>query len=86
MIPDFQTLMLPLLKLLSDGKEYKMRTVEEILAEQFSLTKEELVELLPSGTDYIFKNRIGWAKTYMKKAGLINSYKRGCITISEKGK
>ena len=86
MIPDFQTLMLPLLKLISDGKEYKMRTVEEILAEQFSLTKEELVELLPSGTDYIFKNRIGWAKTYMKKAGLINSYKRGCITISEKGK
>ncbi len=86
MIPDFQTIMLPLLKLISDGKEYKMRTVEEILAEQFSLTKEELVELLPSGTDYIFKNRIGWAKTYMKKAGLIDSYKRGCITISEKGK
>jgi restriction system protein len=86
MIPDFQTLMLPLLKLISDGKEYKMRTVEEMLAEQFNLTKEELVELLPSGTDYIFKNRIGWSKTYLKKAGLIDSYKRGCITISEKGK
>ncbi len=86
MIPDFQSLMLPLLKLISDGKEYKMRSLEEILADQFSLTKEELVELLPSGTDYIFKNRIGWAKTYMKKAGLIDSYKRGCITISKKGK
>lgn len=86
MIPDFQMLMLPLLKLISDGKEYRMYTVEEILAEQFGLTKEELTELLPSGTDYIFKNRVGWAKTYMKKAGFINSFTRGCITISERGK
>lgn len=86
MIPDFQTLMLPLLMLISDGKEYKMRTVEELLAEKFGISNEELSELLPSGTDFIFKNRVGWAKTYMKKAGLINSYKRGHITISEKGK
>jgi restriction system protein len=86
MIPDFQTLMLPLLNFISDGNEYRMRVVEENLAGQFNLTTEELSELLPSGTDYIFKNRVGWAKTYMKKAGLINSYKRGCITISERGK
>lgn len=86
MIPDFQTLMLPLMKIISDGNEYRMRSIEEILAKEFDLTKEELSELLPSGTDYIFKNRVGWAKTYMKKAGLINSFKRGYITISERGK
>lgn len=86
MIPDFQTLMLPLLTVISDGKEYSMRLLEDILAEQFNITKEERSELLPSGTDYIFKNRVGWAKTYMKKAGLINSFKRSCITISERGK
>ena len=86
MIPDFQTLMLPLLTIISDGKEYKMRTVEEILATQFDLTKEELTELLPSGAAYIFQNRVAWAKTYMKKAGLIDSFKRSHITISERGK
>ncbi len=85
MIPDFQTLMLPLLTVISDGKEYSMRLIEDILAEQFNITKEERSELLPSGTDNIFKNRVGWAKTYMKKAGLINSFKRSCITISERG-
>ena len=85
MIPDFQTLMLPLLTVISDGKEYSMRQIEDILAEQFGVTKEERSILLPSGTDFIFKNRVGWAKTYMKKAGLIDSFKRGHITISEKG-
>lgn len=85
MIPDFQTLMLPLLKVISDGKEYTMRLIEDILAEQFNITKEERSELLPSGTDNIFKNRVGWSKTYMKKAGLINSFKRSCVTISERG-
>jgi restriction system protein len=86
MIPDFQTLMLPLLTVISDGKEYSMRLIEDILGEQFNVTKEERSELLPSGTDFIFKNRVGWAKTYMKKAGLISSFKRGCITISDRGK
>ena len=67
MIPDFQTLMLPLLTVISDRKEYSMRLIEDIPGEQFKVTKEDRSELLPSGTDYIFKNRIGWTKTYMKK-------------------
>jgi restriction system protein len=86
MIPDFETIMLPFLKTISDGKEHYMRNVEESLAIHFTLTKDELMELQPSGIDYIFKNRVGWARTYMKKAGLIDSPKRSYIILTQRGK
>lgn len=86
MIPDFQSLMLPLLKLISDGKEYKYRFVIESLALEFKLTDEERKELLASGTQAIFDNRVGWAKTYLKKAGLLESPKRGTFVITDLGK
>lgn len=86
MIPDYQTLMLPLLKLLSDGKEYKLNDLVEVLSKQFNLTEEERSELLPSGQTFLFGNRVGWARTYLKKAGLIDSPKRGLITITKRGK
>jgi restriction system protein len=86
MIPDYQTLMLPLLKFLSDGKEHNINEAVEFLGNEFQLTESEKNELLPSGQAYLFSNRVGWARTYLKKAGLVDSRKRGLINITEKGK
>lgn len=86
MIPDYQTLMLPLLKLTSDGNEYKLNDAVETLSKQFHLTEEERNELLPSGQTFVFGNRVGWARTYLKKAGLLDSPKRGIISITQRGK
>jgi len=84
-IPDFQTVFLPLLKQISDGKEYRYRDLIEILAEHFKLSDDERNEPLPSGNQAIFDNRVGWAKTYLKKAGLLDSPKRAVITITQRG-
>ena len=86
MIPDYQSLMLPLLKLIADGKEYNVNNLIETLAMQFNLTNDERSELLPSGQSFIFGNRVGWARTYLKKAGLLDSAKRGTIFITGRGK
>ncbi|WP_373697480.1 MULTISPECIES: restriction endonuclease [Bacteroidales] len=86
MIPDFQTLMLPFLKCVSDGKEYKVRDVLERLATEFAVTNEERKELLSSGTQAIFDNRVGWAKTYLKKAGLLDSPRRAIVVITDLGR
>lgn len=84
-IPDYQSLMLPLLKFLSDEQEHKTREAVVKLSDDFELSKEERKELLPSGQQPIIDNRIGWARTYMLKAGLLSSPKRGYIKISSKG-
>lgn len=84
-IPDYQSLMLPLLSLISDGKEWSFRNVVEELAQSYKLSEQERKELLPSGQQPIFDNRVGWARTYMKKAGLIESPKRGLLKISDRG-
>ncbi len=85
-IPDFQSIMLPLLKILADGKVYKYREILEALVREFQVTEAEKKEMLPSGQQEIFANRVGWAKTYLKKAGLIDSPQRATFVISEKGK
>ena len=84
-IPDFQSLMLPLLKVVADGREYRLRDVVELLAEEFHLTDEERQQLLPSGRYPTFDNRIAWAKTYLKKAGLIDQPRRAYFQITERG-
>lgn len=84
-IPDYQTCMLPFLRYLSDGTEHTLRDAEDSLAEHFKLTPAERAELLPSGQQGIFKNRIGWARTYLKKAALLESPKRGVFKITERG-
>ncbi len=66
-IPDYQSIMLPLLKYAADGKDHPIREAIEALAEQFNLTEQEKRELLPSGQQAIFDNRVAWARTYMKK-------------------
>lgn len=85
-IPDFQTIMLPLLEFLRDGKEHTLREAIEALAVRFKLTDEERRELLPSGLQPTFDNRVGWSRTYMKKAGLLESKSRGHIQITERGR
>lgn len=85
MIPDYQSIMLPLLEFISDGREYKMRNVTDELAIKFGVTEEEQKELLPSGVAPVFYNRTAWAKTYLKKAGLIDSPKQGIVSISKRG-
>jgi restriction system protein len=85
-IPDYQALMLPLLKRLADGKEHKLSKLVEELGAEFGLTEEELSERLPSGTQKVFTNRVGWARTYLKKAGLLDFPKRGFQQITERGR
>jgi|SRR3990172_8698881 len=84
-IPDYQTLMLPVLQISADGKEHHIRDAINNLAEQYGLTEDERKELLPSGVDRIFDNRIGWARTYLKKARLLDYPKRGYFQITERG-
>jgi restriction system protein len=85
-IPDFQTLMRPLLELSSDGKDHNLREAREALASKFGLTDAELKTLLPSGRQPIFMNRVAWAKTYLQRAGLLDSPQRGHLRISNRGK
>ena len=85
-IPDFQTIMLPLLTLSSDGEVYYIHDAVNQLADQFELTEEERTKLLPSGQQPIFYNRVGWARTYLKKAGLLEDPKRGYFQITGRGR
>ena len=85
MIPDYQSLMLPLLRLVSDRQEHKYRDIIENLATAYQVTEEERKELLASGNQAVFDNRVGWAKTYLKKAGLLESPKRAIFVITQVG-
>lgn len=84
-IPDYQTLMLPVLRTVADGQEHRFRNVVETLANEYQLTDEERNALLPSGTAPLFDNRVGWARTYLKQAGVVESRKRGYFNITERG-
>lgn len=83
-IPDYQSLMLPVLSASSDG-EIRVGDLVERLAEKLALTPEERAELLPSGKQTIFSNRVHWAKTYLSKAGLLESTRRGHFKITPRG-
>lgn len=84
-IPDYQSLMLPLLELMADGQERSLRDAIKSVADRLSLTEDERRELLPSGRQAVFTNRVSWANHFMKMAGLIESTKRGYIKITEEG-
>jgi restriction system protein len=84
-IPDFQKIMLPLMKFTADNKEHSLRETIEYLATTFNLTPDERQELLPSGTQAIFDNRVSWAKTHMLKAGLLESPRRSIFKITRRG-
>lgn len=86
-VPDYQSLMLPLLRYAAQ-KEKEITTSEavEALARELNLTEEDLKETLPSGTQSTLVNRVGWAATYMKKAGLLMATRRGYYRITDRGK
>lgn len=85
-IPDFQSLMFPMLNHISDGVEHTTIEVYDSIANQLNLTEEELNEYLPSGNQKIFYNRLFWAKAHLKMAGLIENTKRGHFKITDLGK
>jgi restriction system protein len=85
-IPDYQVLMLPLLEVLADGHERSMRELVEVLVGKMGLTDAEREQRLPSGQSSVFRNRVGWAKTYLKNAGLIDNPSRGRVRISAVGR
>jgi restriction system protein len=84
-IPDYQTVMLPLLQQARDGNEYSLGQLIDALADAFSLTEAERQELLPSGAQPVFNNRVSWARTYLTKAGLLVSPRRGFHRITDRG-
>ncbi|MGR8933268.1 MAG: restriction endonuclease [Gammaproteobacteria bacterium] len=84
-IPDFQTIMRPLLEHLADGSVKSNSETIDALSKYFQLTDKELAELLPSGQQAVFVNRIAWAKAHLKKAGLLESPSRGRYKITSRG-
>ena len=82
-VPGFQEFMFPILKLLSDDKTYYKRDIFKYIANEFNLTKEQIEEKLPSQTEPTYINRIGWAITYLKKAGLLSSPTRAHYKIKK---
>ena len=83
-IPDYETIMLPLLKYVGDGNEHSVREAVIYISDHFSLTEEEKNETLASGQKYVY-NRVGWARTYMLKAGLLEKTTRGVFRITDVG-
>lgn len=85
-IPDYQTVMRPVLAWLADGEVRRTREVREAMVEAFDLTPEERAEMLPSGRQRVIDNRVGWAITYLAQAGLIHRPSRGRAQISDRGR
>lgn len=85
-IPDFQTIMAPLLRHLDDGRERGNQETLDELARHFGVTEEERTTLLPSGRAPLFMNRVAWAKTHLKAAGLIESPRRALYRITPRGR
>ncbi len=85
MIPDFQKIMLPVLELLKDKHEHTLKELISRISINFDLSDDEKKELLPSGGQTIISNRVGWARTYLKKAGLLASPKRATFVITDAG-
>ena len=84
-IPDYQTIMLPLLQYASDGEEHASRDPVKQLAVHFGLSKAELREVVPSGTRPMVADRVAWALSYLRQAGVLQSSRRGFFRISERG-
>ncbi len=85
-IPDYQSIMLPLLSVLKDGQEHVNDEYVERLAEYFHISADERREMLPSGRQPVFVNRVGWATTYLSKAGLVERTARKRVRITARGR
>jgi len=84
-IPDYQSIMLPLLRCLNDAQEHRMSDLVEAITNVFKLTREERETMLASGNSTVVYSRVIWAKTYLKQAGLVESPKRGVYRLSSAG-
>lgn len=85
-IPDFQSLMRPVLASLADGEIRRSRDVKDSMADEFRLTDEERAHMLPSGRARTMDNRVGWALTYLRQAGLVDAPSRGRVRINTVGR
>ncbi len=85
MIPDYQALMRPVLEAAEAG-EVRVGAVIEMIGDRLGLTADELAEMLPSGRQAIFANRVHWAKSYLKQAGLLEYTRRGHFRITDRGR
>lgn len=85
-VPDFQSLMLPLLRIAGDGKEHSLAEARNVLAAEFKLSDADREEPLPSGRQSKFSNRVAWAKSYLQQAGLLTSPRRGHFQITARGR
>jgi len=84
-IPDFQSIMLPFLQNLNDGNKQSLNQVMENLTNHFKLTLEDLALKVPSGKMGLFRNRVGWSRSYLKNAGLVQYPERGVYQITQVG-
>jgi len=84
-VPDFQSIMLPLLKFASDKRDHHIKEARDYLASYFDISDDDRRKLLPSGKQTAFQNRVGWARTYLKQAGLLEDVGRGIFKITERG-
>ena len=84
-IPDFQSIMLPLLRLTEDKQEHSFREAVEHISREFDITEEEKKVLQPSGKQAIIENRVSWARIYLIKAGLLESSRRSFFRITDRG-
>lgn len=85
-VPDFQSLMLPVLWALASGKSTSLRVVRQRVANALGLTDEDLREMLPSGRQSAFANRVSWAMRYLLRATLVERVRRGYYRVSDDGK
>ena len=85
-IPDFQSIMRPLLEAHLDGREHVNRDLVVQLANHFGLSEDERREMLPSGGARLFDNRVGWAKSHITQAGLLEAPRRTISKITERGR
>jgi restriction system protein len=85
-VPDFQSFFKPLLELASDGEEHSVREAREVIAKNMNLSEADLSELLPSGTQTKFDNRVAWAKSYFVQAKVLESTRRAYFRITDRGR
>src|SRR5438045_5256673 len=85
-VPDFQSIMLPLLQYAADGREHSIYEAVDYLAKVFALSEQDRNELYPSGKQRpIFADRVAWARTYLKQAGLVQDTRRAHFRITQRG-
>lgn len=85
-VPKHNEMYGPFLRSLEDGEIHTIKEIKQATSNELGLSDQELAELLPSGKQGLFDNRIGWTRTYLKKAGLIESPARGQFILTEEGK